>query len=113
MKKFTANLPFSTPAALLIPTEQYFKGVLKKTYPETGEQIYTSFRTFGGTETTSNGQTVVENTGIVQTWYRPDITASCRLVIGGVPYEILGTPENINMMNQYLQFKVRAVKGGA
>ena len=56
---------------------------------------------------------MVENTGVVQTWYRPDIKADCRLVIDGLDYEILGTPENINMSNQYLQMKVRAVKGGA
>lgn len=113
MKSFTANLPFNTPAVLLIPIEKYVKGVLKKNYPETGEDIYISFRTFGGTETSSNGQTVVENTGVVQTWYREDIKADCRLIIGGLAYEILGTPENINMCNQFLQFKVRAVKGGA
>ena len=112
-KGFISNLPFSTQAVLFIPTEKYIKGVLKKTYPETGTYIYISFRTFGGTETTSNGQIVVENTGVVQTWYRADIRADCRLMIGGMTYEILGTPENINMCNQFLQFKVRAVKGGA
>lgn len=112
MKDFKPNLPFTVPAELLIATDKYIKGVLTKTYTK-ADDIFISFKTFGGTESTSNGQTVVENTGVVQTWYRSDITASCRLVIGGLAYEILGTPENINMSNQYLQFKVRAVKGGA
>lgn len=113
MKNFKPNLPFNVPAQLLIPTEKYIKGVLTKVYPENGEDIFISFKTFGGTESTSNGQTVVENTGVVQTWYREDIQANCRLIIGRLPYEILGIPENINMANQFLQFKVRAVKGGA
>lgn len=112
MKDFKPNLPFTVPAELLICTETRVKGVLTKTYTKT-DDIFISFKTFGGTESTSNGVTVVENTGVVQTWYRADITASCRLVIGGLTHEILGTPENINMSNQYLQFKVRAVKGGA
>lgn len=112
MKDFKPNLPFTVPAELLICTETRVKGVLTKMYSMAGD-IFISFKTFGGTESTSNGVTVVENTGVVQTWYRPDIKPNCRLVIGGLAYEILGTPENINMSNQYLQFKVRAVKGGA
>ena len=112
MKDFKPNLPFNVPAELFICTETRIKGVLTKTYSK-ANGIFISFKTFGGTESTSNGQTVVENTGVVQTWYRADITASCRLIIGGLAYEILGTPENINMANQYLLFKVRAVKGGA
>lgn len=113
MRGFKPNLPFAVPASLLIPNQKTDKGVFVKEYPDKGEQIFISFKTFGGTESSSNGQTVVENTAIVQAWYRADITADCRLVIGGLAYEVLGTPENIDMANQYLQFKVRAVKGGA
>lgn len=113
MRDFKPTLPYNVAAKLLIPTETYVKGVPKKVYPVDGLDLFVSFKTFGGTETNSNGTTVVENTAVVQTWYRPDITASARLVVDGLPYEILGTPENINMSNQYLQFKVRAVKGGA
>ena len=112
MKNFKPNLPFNVPAELLICTEERVKGVLTKTYTK-ADDIFISFKTFGGTESTSNGVSVVENTAVVQTWYRADINANCRLVICGLVYEILGTPENINMANQYLQFKVRAVKGGA
>ena len=112
MRDFKPNLPFNVQAELQAPTDTRVKGVLTKTYVKT-DDIFISFKTFGGTESTSNGVTVVENTGIVQTWYRPDIKSNCRLVIGDSPYEVLGTPENINMANQYLQFKVRAVRGGA
>ena len=72
-----------------------------------------SFRTFGGTEKTSNGQIVVENTATLETWFRQDITPASRFKIDGTTYEVLGAPENIGMRNQYLVAKVRAVKGGA
>ena len=45
--------------------------------------------------------------------WRPDITPASRFEIDGTTYEVLGTPENIGMRNQYLVAKVRAVKGGA
>lgn len=112
MKQFTPNLPYSVSAELLKPQEKTEKGSVKKSYIKI-DDIYISFRTFGGTETVKNDILVVENTATVQTWYRPDITAGNRLKIGGLEYDILGMPENINMANQYLQFKVRAVKGGA
>lgn len=112
MKQFTPDLPYSVQAELLKPQEKTEKGSVKKSYIKI-DDIYISFRTFGGTETVKNDILVVENTATVQTWYRPDITAGSRLKIGGLEYDILGIPENINMSNQYLQFKVRAVKGGA
>lgn len=112
MKQFIPDLPYSVFAELLNPQEKTEKGSVKKSYIKI-DDIYISFRTFGGTETVKNDILVVENTATVQTWYRPDINAGSRLKIGGLEYDILGMPENINMSNQYLQFKVRAVKGGA
>lgn len=112
MKQFIPDLPYSVFAELLNPQEKTEKGSVKKSYIKI-DDIYISFRTFGGTETVKNDILVVENTATVQTWYRPDITAGSRLKIGGLEYDILGMPENINMANQYLQFKVRTVKGGA
>ena len=112
MKRFIPDLPYSVFAELLNPQEKTEKGSVKKSYIKI-DDIYISFRTFGGTETVKNDILVVENPATVQTWYRPDITAGSRLKIGGLEYDILGMPENINMANQYLQFKVRAVKGGA
>lgn len=112
MADYRPNAPFNVPATLQVPTTKTIKGVQKKTYKKK-DNIFISFRTFGGTERTSNDAISVENTGVVETWYRPDIKSDCRLIIDGLPYEILGTPENISMRNQWLQFKVRAVKGGA
>ena len=106
-------IPFNVPLTLQTPKTTTAKGSTKKTYTD-AETIYCSFRTFGGTERTSNDALIVENTAIIETWYNPKITADSRVktVDGGV-YEILGTPENIEMRNQYMRFKIREVRGGA
>jgi len=99
---------------IYIPQIKKAKGSTKKVYPDTGDLIYCSFRTFGGTERTSNDALIVEDTAVIETWYRPDIKSDCILQDAtGQKYEILGSPENINMRCQILRFKVRAVKVGA
>jgi SPP1 family predicted phage head-tail adaptor len=89
-------------------------GVQTKEYPTTGETIFCSFRTFGGTEINNNGVLTVEDTATIETWFNPDITADCRLQdVNGKQYEIMGTPENISMRNQFMFVKLKAIKGGA
>ena len=105
--------PYCTPLELFNPTYETVKGVPKKIYPERGEVIFCSFKTYGGTETTVNDQLVVVDTANVETWYRPDITSSSRLKLGSDVYEVMGKPEDIEQRHQFLKFKVRAVKGGA
>lgn len=117
MTAYKPNAPFSTPLVLLVPTYANISGVRKKTYPavENGILFFASFKTYGGTETTVNGVYSVEDTANIECWYRPDITSACRIAFAGTNriYEIVGEPENIDMRNQYLRFKVRIVKGGA
>lgn len=107
------NTPYNTHAILKNQIgKSTIKGVTKKAYSD-GEKIYISFRTFGGTDKVSNGKYIVENTGVVETWYRPDITSASMLVIDGIEYEVLGSPENINRQNRNIVMKVRAISGGA
>lgn len=117
MAEYKPKLPFSTPLYLLIPTYETIKGVTKKIYPEPIDEmmIFASFKTYGGTEMTVNDVYSVIDTANIETWYRPDIKSDCRIMraINGATYEIVGEPENINMRNQFLKFKVRRVKGGA
>jgi hypothetical protein len=77
------------------------------------DTIICSFKTFGGTESTVNEKLVVIDTANIETWYRPDIFSSSQIQFGEKRYEVIGEPENINMKNQYLKFKIRGVKGGA
>ena len=113
MKAYKPSTPFNVPMSLMIPTYSTAKGVKTKTYPEEGIIIFGSFRRFGGSERIVNNTTVIEDTAVIETWFRPDITSDCRLIINGIPYDIEATPENINMQNQFLQIRVKAVKGGA
>ena len=113
MAEFKPHTPYNVPVTLLVPTVQTVKGVRKKIYEDNGATIFCSVRTFGGTERVTNDVLVLENTATVETCYRPDIKADCRLLINGQPFEIMGEPENVNMRNQYLIVKVKAVKGGA
>lgn len=102
---------------LLIPTGTRIQGVLKQVFPdpETAPLIYGSFRTFGGTESMSNEVYTIVNTAVIDTWYRPDIAANCRIYLcdNAQTYEIISDPEDIEMRHQYLQFKVQKVGGKA
>lgn len=117
MRRYKPVTPFNVPMLILTPTITMVKGTPKKTYPNPLEvpaekQIFGSFRTFGGTESTSNDLYVVLDTAVIETWYRPDITSDCRLYIlqTGQTYDITGTPEDIYMQHQYL--KIRAQRTG-
>ena len=117
MKSFKPATPFSTPLILLIPTETKSYGVTADKYPEikNGILFFGSFKTYGGTEREVNGAYSIENTAVVETWFRPDIKGNCRVYVpeAGTTYDILGEPENIAMRNQFLKFKIIEVKGGA
>ncbi len=115
MARFKPAMPFNVSMMLLIPTAERIKGVTKTTYPDAGPVFDCSFRTFGGTETEKDGVYITRDTAIINTWYRPDIKAGCRVAMTADPaevYEIIGTPEDIDRRHQWLQFKVIRYGGG-
>lgn len=120
MSEYKPNLENPIPLILLIPTSQSKSGVLKKIYPTVQQAIsnknnifFGSFKTYGGTEKNVNGVYAIEDTAIVETWYRPDIKSKCRIALETEEiYDILGEPEDINRRHQFLKFKVRRVTGG-
>ena len=105
----------TTPVRLQTPTSEKSLGVSKKTWADVSGILRVNWKSYGGTETTSNGVLSVEDTAQIVCWYRPDIRSDCRLVrlTDGAVYEVIGEPENIEMRNQFLKFKVRRVAGGA
>lgn len=113
MADYRPNTVFNVCASLLVPSVVTVKGVRKKIYALDEEPVNCSFKSFGGTEKVVNDLLMVEDTAVLETWYDPRITSDCEIEIDGKRYEILGTPENINMRNQFMRLKVRAVKGGA
>ena len=110
---YKPNTPFTTALFLLKPTITMVQGVEKKTFPATGVAFYGSFKTYGGTERDYNGLYSVEDTGIIETWFDPDITSDCRVNVNGRVYEIINEPEDIDLRHQWMKFKVRRIKGGA
>ena len=114
-REFKPSLPYTTAIELFIPTYSSAKGTEYKSYPDEGIKLFCSFKTYMGTETTTNDVYTIIDTANVETWYRPDIKSDCRIKVlsTGDVYEIIGKPENINMRNQFIKFRVQAVEGGA
>lgn len=107
---------FPTAFKLLTPTTTMVKGVAKRVYPDpedVTEVFFGSFKTYGGTENMSNDVYTVFDTGVIDTWYRADITTDCKVYIceTGEIYDVNSRPENIDMRHQFLQFKVKKVGG--
>lgn len=113
---FRPELNNLIPLKLYVPEWSRVQGVGKKTYPATSDTVfYGTFKTYGGTEKANNGAYTIEDTAVIECVYRPDIKADCKVEVcqTGAVYEIINEPENINMLNRYMRFKVRRVKGGA
>lgn len=114
-RKYRPAEPFNVAMRLLIPTVTTVKGVPKKTWPDPEESplFYGSFRTFGGTESTVNDLFTVVDTGTIDTWYRPDFSADCRIYLSetGEIFELMASPEDINRQHQYTQLRVRKIGG--
>ena len=107
---------FDVAMKLLTPTTTVVKGVSKKVFPDPKSVetvFFGSFRTYGGTENMSNEVYTVFDTAVVDTWYRPSITADCRIYVceTGEIYDVISRPENIDMRHQFMQFKVQKVGG--
>lgn len=119
MAEYKQNDRHDTPMKILIPKIETVKGVTVKTYPtpeELNDEDYLffgSFKTYGGTESIVNGVISVIDTAVIETWYRPDINSACRIFV--IPlnkeYEIITPPENIELKNKYLKFKIKSVSG--
>lgn len=116
MASFKPLLPYTTPLVVLKPTITKVGGVRAKVIPDVkdGFQIFASFKSYGGTEQTVDGIYSIIDTASVETWYRPDITSDCIVVLTdtGAQYEIISEPENIDRRNQFMKFTVKRLKGG-
>lgn len=112
---FKPSFPFTTSIMILKPTYTTSRGVVKKNFNETGDIVNCSFKTYGGTESNNNDLYTIIDTAVIETWFRPDITSECRIKVRSTNkvYEVIGNVENIDMRNQFLKFRVRAIQGGA
>ena len=115
VKPYKPSDHFTIPFKIGIPSTTTIKGVPTKTYTESATTYYGTFRSFGGTETVKDGLYSVIYTTTLETWYTPDLKANCRVHVLQTDeyFEVVGTPENIQMRNQYMKAHLQAVKGGA
>ena len=113
------NISMTTPAKLITVLEVTTSGgkTRKKEYinQDDADTITVGVKTFGGTEKIVNDRLVLEDTATIVTFYRPDITAGCRLLFLDDNYlgEIIGRPEDVDRRHQYLIIKCRAISAGA
>lgn len=123
MSDYRLNITNPIPLILLKPESvTKVRGIEKKNYTKIEDALknkenifFGSFKTYGGTEKTINDIYVIEDTATIETWYRPDITSSCRIArtSDNAVFEIINEPEDINQRHQFLKFKVKRIKGGA
>lgn len=115
MQRLNKGAQKTTPFYRLVPTSKTVRGVNKKTYESDGILRFCNFSTYGGTETKVNDVVTVEDTAQIVAWYYPDITSGdhIKILTTGAEYEIIGEPENIELRNLEMTFKVRRYKGGA
>lgn len=115
---YKPSAPFTVPFKLLVPITTSSYGVPTKAYSDPKditEVLFCSFRTFGGTENIRDDLYTVIDTGVIDTWYRPDIKSNCKIYLceTGDTYDIIQNPEDIDFRHQYLRFKVMKVGGKA
>ena len=108
------NTVFNVPAKILKPVTTKVNGIATKTFSES-ETIFVSAKSYGGTEKIVEDMYVIEDTMVIETFYRPDITSDCNLKLldDDSTWEILNTPENIDRRNMFLKFKIKRIKGKA
>lgn len=117
---YKPSAPFTVPMKLLVPVSGKSYGVTTKAFTDPADipddqVFFGSFRTFGGTEGVKDDVITIIDTGVIDTWFRPDIKANCRIYLcdNDQIYDIISDPEDIEFRHQYLQFKVRKVGGKA
>lgn len=88
-------------------------GVVKATAETKIGEFFANFKTYGGTERDVNGVLMIEDTAVITTHYRPDIRSDSYIVRvrDKAKFEIINEPENIELRNIALKFKVRRIKG--
>lgn len=103
-----------TPCHILKCETMNNKGQVIKTFSERAETVFIAFSNFQGTEKNIDGVLSIENTASVCSPFIPDLENgdAIKLLDSGKVYEIINSPENWNMQNLYLLFKVRAVESG-
>lgn len=101
------------PCKILHVTYEKVNGVNTPVETESENVVWMSCKSYGGTEKIIDEQYTIIDTIVFTTYYRPDITAQDRIKIltDGSVWEILNTPENIELRGSFMTFKGRRWHG--
>lgn len=96
------------------PTTETINGRTQKTYSAVGI-VRGKFKQKGTAETNANGLTVVNDKTTYITFYKKNSPFEAKdiLTIYGIDYEIIGTPENVEMRGLYSVLNLERIGGGA
>lgn len=103
-----------TPAHVLKCEYVSNKGQNRKQYKENEETVFIAFSNFQGTENVTDGVITTIETATICAPFIPDLTNSDRIKLldDNSEWEIINAPENWNMQNTHLVFKVQRYKSG-
>lgn len=101
-----------TPAIHKRVVEEVINGRTKKTV-QTIANVRGKFKMKGTSEINANGLTVVNDKTTFITWYKADYASKDILSIGGIDYEIIGTPENTENRGRFSVLNLERISGGA
>lgn len=105
---------FVTPAVHKQATSVTVNNRTKKTYTDIGT-VRGKFKQKGTAETNANGLTVINEKTTFTTWFKKTnpFKAADILTVGGIDYEIIGKPENVEMRSRYVILTLEVISGGA
>lgn len=105
---------FLTPAIHKKPQVVEINGRTQKTFVNAVKpNIKGKFKLKGTSEITANGLIVVNGKTSFLTWWKKDFESGDVLNIGGVDYQIIGSPENVEMRGRYAVLNLEKIEGGA
>ena len=103
---------FVTPAVHKKPTYSEVNGRQVKEFAVVGN-LRGKFKQKGTSEMNANGLIVVNDKTSFITWWKTDFEAKDIITIGGVDYQVIGTPENVEMRGRYAILNLEKISGGA
>jgi hypothetical protein len=112
---YTPDLsPMTTVIRIKKRQEALVNGAPKITYADADSALdCCNWKSKGGTESQRDGLLTYADTASVVMLFSPDISIKDRIVLEdtGQEFEVISSPENIEMRYQYLSFKVQRVGG--
>lgn len=106
---FKPNLPYDITARWLIPSVEKVNGVNKYSYFD-GDLFGCHMKSYGGREETVNNVYHIVEQWNVETYYNGSIGPNHRIRLqDGSEWKILAKPENVEMRNRFMLFKIERV----